>query len=142
MLQFVHSIDSFPRQYLRRGLVNQVVTTLNSIVHVPLPMIFFLVAKRGGHTSLRCACMGACGIDFAEHCNTGIRKLHCGHQPGATCADDHHIEFIIHISILNYSGPSFYAIGTETPNNRMECYQCNRTAEKRPTLRYLRQIAM
>ena len=43
MLKLVDSIDCFLCQNLRCRLVNKVIAPLNRIVHMPLPMIFFLI---------------------------------------------------------------------------------------------------
>src|SRR5579859_2140104 len=55
MFKLIDGIDSFARQDLCRGLVYQVVAPLDGIVHVPFPVVFFLVAQRGCDTPLRCA---------------------------------------------------------------------------------------
>src|SRR5258708_40166828 len=74
MFQFVDGIDSFPRQDLCGGLVSEIITAFDRIIHMPFPVIFFLVAERGGHASLRCAFVGARGGHFTPHGNTGILK--------------------------------------------------------------------
>ncbi len=97
VLQLVDGIDGFACQNLRRRLIDQIVTTLDGIVHVPFPVIFFQVAERGCHTALRCSSMRADGVDFAQNGDTGIRKLHGGHEASASSADDDHIEFSVHM---------------------------------------------
>ncbi len=44
VFQFIHGVDGFACQDLCCRLIDQVVTALDGIVHVPLPVIFFLVA--------------------------------------------------------------------------------------------------
>ena len=53
MFQFIDGIDRFTCQDLSRGLIYQVVAALDSIVHVPLPVVFFHVAQGGRDASLR-----------------------------------------------------------------------------------------
>jgi len=52
MLQFVDGINRFAGEDLGRRLVYQVVATFDGIVHMPFPMVFFLVAQSGGDASL------------------------------------------------------------------------------------------
>src|SRR5258708_27577290 len=108
MFQFVDGIDSFPRQDLCSGLVYEIITAFDRIIHMPFPVIFFLAAERRGHASFRCACVGARGVHFTQHGNTGIWKLHSGHQASTTCADNDHIEFIVHT--CNLVSSSIYTL--------------------------------
>ena len=96
MLQLVYGVDGFACQDFRRGLIDQVVAALDGIVHMPLPVIFFLVAERGCHPSLRRSRVGTCRVYLCQHGYAGVGKLHGGHQARTTGADDHHIEFVIH----------------------------------------------
>ena len=82
MLQFIDGINGLACQNLRRRLVDQVVATLDGIVHVPLPVIFFRVTEGRGHPSLCRPRMGTRRIDFGQHCNTRIWQLHSCHQSG------------------------------------------------------------
>src|SRR5258707_2000716 len=95
MFQFVDGIDSLPRQDLCGGLVYEIITAFDRVIHMPFPVIFFLVAERGGHASLGCACVGARGGHFTQHGNTGIWKLYSGHQATATASANDHHEFIV-----------------------------------------------
>src|SRR5579884_3542607 len=64
MLEFVDGIDGVAGENLGCWLVYQVVAALDGIVHMPFPVIFFLVAERGGATALGRASVRACRIDF------------------------------------------------------------------------------
>src|SRR5579884_2398557 len=64
MLKLVDGVDGVAGKNLGCWLVYQVVAALDGIVHVPFPVIFFLVAKRGGDTALGRASVRACRIDF------------------------------------------------------------------------------
>ena len=96
MFKFIDGIDRLTCQDLSRGLVYQVVTAFDGIVHVPFPMVFFQVAQRGSDTTLGRACVRARGVDFTEHGYAGIGQLHRSHQAGPTGADDDHVKFIVH----------------------------------------------
>jgi hypothetical protein len=80
VFEFVDGVNGFAGQDFRGGLVYQVVTTFDGVVHVPLPMVFFLVAERGSYATLRCSSMGAGGVDFGQDGYAGVGQLHCGHQ--------------------------------------------------------------
>src|SRR5438067_1032853 len=69
MLQLVYGVDGFACQDFRRGLIDQVVAALDGIVHMPLPVIFFLVAECGCHPSLRRSRVGTCRVYFCQHGN-------------------------------------------------------------------------
>src|SRR6266851_6394388 len=102
MLQLVDGIDGVSSQDFRRGLIDQVVATLDGVVHMPFPVIFFHVAQRGRHASLRCTRMRARGVDFREHADAGSRELDRGHQSRTARADDDDIEFMVHSVSSSY----------------------------------------
>jgi hypothetical protein len=52
MLKFIYSINGFTCENLRRRLIYEVVTTLHGIIHMPLPMVLFLIAKCSCHATL------------------------------------------------------------------------------------------
>src|SRR6266699_179827 len=63
MFQFVDGIDSFTGQDFRRWLINEIIATLDGIVHVPLPVVFFHVAQRSSHATLSRASMRTRRVD-------------------------------------------------------------------------------
>ena len=54
-LQLNHCRDRFACKDLSRILVGQVVTTLDGVEHVPLPVVLFNIAECGADTALCCA---------------------------------------------------------------------------------------
>ncbi len=96
VLQIVDRVDGLARQHLGGVLVHQVVATLDGVEHVPLPVVFFLVAQRRRDAALRRAGMRARGIELADDGDAGVvRELHRGHQSRAARADDHHVKLVI-----------------------------------------------
>ena len=96
MLQVVDRVDRLARQHLGGVLVHQVVAALDGVEHVPLPVVFFLVAQRGGDAALRRAGVRAGGIELADDGDAGVvRELHGGHQARAARADDHDIKLVV-----------------------------------------------
>src|SRR5579872_5298470 len=96
MLKLIDSINGLAGQNLRRGLVNEVIAALDGVVHVPLPVVFFLIAERGSDAALCRASVRARRIDFTEDRDARVWQLHCRHQTSPTGADDDHIKFIVH----------------------------------------------
>src|SRR5689334_10564990 len=96
MLQVIDRFDGFACEDLTSILVNQVIATFDGVEHVPLPVVFFQVAQRGGHSALCRACMRARGVELADDRYAGpLRQLHRRHQTRATRADDHNIKLMV-----------------------------------------------
>ena len=53
VLQFDHGIARFFGQHLGGILIDQIIAALHGVVHVPFPVVFFHVAQRCGHATLR-----------------------------------------------------------------------------------------
>ncbi len=96
VLQIVDRVDGLARQHLGGILVRQVVATFDGVEHMPLPVVFFLVAQRRRHAALRRAGVRARGIELADDGDAGVvRELHRGHQARAARADDHDIKLVV-----------------------------------------------
>jgi len=54
-LQLNHRRDRFASEYFSRVLIGQVVATFDGVEHVPLPVVFFHIAKRSADSTLGCA---------------------------------------------------------------------------------------
>ena len=67
VLELDDRLDRLVGQDLRRVLVDQVVAALDGVVHVPLGVVFFLVAERGADAALRGAGMRARRIELRQH---------------------------------------------------------------------------
>ena len=96
VLQVVDRVDRLARQHLGGVLVDQIVAALDGVEHVPLPVVFFLVAQRRGDAALRRAGMRARGVELADDGDAGVvGQLHGRHQARAARADDHHIKLMV-----------------------------------------------
>ena len=96
MLQLVDGIDSLTSQDLCCGLIDKIVAALHGIVHMPLPVILFLVAQSRRYAALSCASVGARRIDLRQHSHASMRQLHCCHQARTTGTHNDNIKFLIH----------------------------------------------
>ncbi len=89
LLQVEDRVDGLLRQDLGGVLVDQVVTALDRVEGVPLPVVLFHVRQRGGHAALRGTRVGAGGVELRQHRGAAaLRRLDGGAHAGATCADD------------------------------------------------------
>ena len=75
MFQFVDGVDGLAGQNFRRRLIDEIVAALDGIVHVPFPMVFFLIAQGGRHATLCRARVRARRIDLAQHGNAGSGQV-------------------------------------------------------------------
>ena len=66
VLELVNRFDGFAAKDFDRVLVGQIVAALDRVKHVPFPVVFFEVAKRGADAALRGAGMGTDGIEFGD----------------------------------------------------------------------------
>src|SRR5947209_1964812 len=66
MLQLIDSINGLASEDFCRRLVNQIAPPLHGIIHMPFPMVLFLIAQRSCHTTLGCTGMGARRVDLRE----------------------------------------------------------------------------
>ncbi len=96
VLEFDHRFDRLARQDFRGVLVDEVVAPLHGVEHVPLPVVFLLVAQGRADSALRGTCVGAgrveLGQDRRRHALSG--KLERRVQAGATRADDERVELV------------------------------------------------
>lgn len=89
LLQVEDRVDGLLRQDLGGVLVDQVVTALDRVEGVPLPVVLLHVGQRGGHAALRGARVGAGGVELREHGGTAaLRRFDRGAHAGAARADD------------------------------------------------------
>lgn len=89
LLQVEDRVDGLLRQDLGGVLVDQVVTALDRVEGVPLPVVLLHVRERGGHTALRGARVGAGRVELGQHRGpAALRRLDGGAHAGATRADD------------------------------------------------------
>src|SRR3954451_4142564 len=96
VLELDDRFDGFPGQDLRRVLVNQVVATFDGVVHVPFPVILFLVAERRADAALRGAGMGARRVQLGQHrtLDATARELERRPQTGASRAHDYRLVLV------------------------------------------------
>jgi hypothetical protein len=95
LLQVEDGVDGLPAHDLRRVLVDQVVTTLDGVEGVPLPVVFLDVGQRGAHAALRRPGVRAGGIELGEHGGAGARAgLNGRAHAGAARSDDHHVVLV------------------------------------------------
>jgi hypothetical protein len=96
MLQLDDRVDRLARQHLRRILIGQIVATLNSVEHVPFPVIFLGVAERGADAALGRPGVRPGGVQLRDDGDIGDPgELHGGHQAGPARTDDYHIVLVI-----------------------------------------------
>ncbi|CCK27925.1 hypothetical protein BN159_3546 [Streptomyces davaonensis JCM 4913] len=89
LLQVEDRVDGLLRQDLRGVLVDQVVTALDRVEGVPLPVVLLHVGQRRGHAALRGARVGAGGVELGQHGGAAaLRRLDRGAHAGAARADD------------------------------------------------------
>src|SRR5262249_12111893 len=94
MLELVHDLFRLAAHELDRVLVADVVGALDRVVHVPVPVVFFQVAKRGGYSALGGNRMRPGREHFGEHRHLEVRagELERSAQPGTAPADDHRVK--------------------------------------------------
>src|SRR5690606_18400747 len=103
LLQVEHRVDGFLRHDLGGVLVGEVVTTLDGVEGVPLPVVLFDVGQCRAHTTLGGTRVGACRVELGEHRGAGALTGfdRCAHTRAAR-SDDHHVVFVeLHISSLS-----------------------------------------
>ncbi len=91
VLELDDGLDSLVRQDLGRVLVDQVVATLDRVVHVPLGVVFLLVPECGADAALGGAGVGAGRVQLGQHrrLDVAARELERSPEPGAAGTDDH-----------------------------------------------------
>ena len=77
VLQIVHRLDRFAREDLRSVLVNKIVAAFDGVVHVPFPIVFFLVSKACRYSTLCSHRMGTCNMYFADDGNSALLFRRC-----------------------------------------------------------------
>ena len=107
VLEFEHRVDRLAGQHFGRVLIDEVVATLDGVEHVPLPVVFFDIAQRGGDAALRGAGVRARRIEFADDGDIGLaRHLDRGHQSRAASPDDDRIKSVICHGESSFNDPS------------------------------------
>ena len=98
MFKFNNRWDSFAAHVFNGVLVTQPVRPLHGVIHVPAPIIFAHIAKRGANAALCCDRVAACREDLGDAGGLQPRRAHAesGAQPGATSAHHHHIIGMVH----------------------------------------------
>ena len=95
LLQVQHRVDGLLGHDLGGVLVHQVVTALDGVERVPLPVVLLDVGQRGAHAALRRARVGPrrveLGDDGRAHARRGLQgRAHAG----AARADDHDVVLV------------------------------------------------
>jgi hypothetical protein len=118
MFQLIDPPGSILDHDLRDILVAEVITPLDRIEEMPLPVIFFLVAQGRRDPPLGSAGMGTSGVNFADDGYIGlVRAFHSRSQPGQPCSHDDNVMLRNHNSRLSpamdlqafsFSLPYFY----------------------------------
>lgn len=86
LLQVEDRVDGLLREDLGGVLVDQVVTALDRVEGVPLPVVLLHVGQRGGHAALRRAGVGAGGVELRQDRGAAaLRRLDRGAHTGAAC---------------------------------------------------------
>ena len=112
LLQVEHRVDGLLAHDLDRVLVGQVVTALDGVEGVPLPVVLFDVGQRGAHATLRRAGVAARRIELGQHRGAHPRTgLDRGAHAGAAGADD---DDVVAMFLNHYSTPMFASNVTST----------------------------
>ena len=100
LLQVEDRLDGLLGHDLGGVLVDQVVTALDGVERVPLPVVLLDVGQGGAHAALRRAGVGARGVELADHGGAHARRrLERGPHPGPARADDHDVVLMgLHVS--------------------------------------------
>src|SRR5699024_2138698 len=69
--QVEHRVDGLLGHHLGGVLVHQVVTALDGVVGVPLPVVLLDVGQGGAHAALGRAGVGTGGVDLGDHRGPG-----------------------------------------------------------------------
>jgi hypothetical protein len=90
VLELDHGLDRLAGQDLGGVLVDEVVTALDGVVHVPLPVVLLEIAEGGAHAALGGAGVGAGRIELRQDggIDPGLGQLHGGPQAGTAGPDD------------------------------------------------------
>src|SRR5690606_23574368 len=102
-------------------LIAEPVRPLDGIEHMPLPVVFSHIAKRGGNTALRCNRMRACREDLgnAGRLEARFGHAHGGAQTGTASTDDNNIIGMVNNGISRSHGMSLsLKRDTENGENR------------------------
>ncbi len=108
LLQVEDGVDGLLRQDLGGVLVDQVVTALDRVEGVPLPVVLLHVRQRGGHAALRGARVGAGRVELGQDRGAAaLGRLDGGPHTGATGADDDGVVLVdLHQENTSVPGPS------------------------------------
>ena len=74
LLQVEDRVDGLLGHDLGGVLVDQVVTALDGVERVPLPVVLLDVGQRGAHAALRRAGVGAGGVELGDHGGAAARR--------------------------------------------------------------------
>ena len=98
MFKLDHRRDGFAAHIFDGVLIPQPVRPLHGVIHVPAPIIFAHIAKRGANAALGCDRVATCREDLGDAGGLQPRRPHAesGAQPGATSAHHHHIIGMVH----------------------------------------------
>ena len=111
LLEIEDGVDGFLRHHLGGVLVHEVVTALDGVERVPLPVVLLDVGEGRAHAALGRAGVGTRGVDLGE--DGGVRALtglDGRAHARAAGADDHHV-VLVHL----HSGLSFWVSVTRRP---------------------------
>ncbi len=96
VLEVDDGVDRLLGEDLRGILIDQVVTALDGVEGVPLPVVLLDVREGCGHAALRRAGVGASGVELGDHGGAGVRSGLDGRaHPGAAGAHDHDVELVV-----------------------------------------------
>ncbi len=122
LLQVEDGVDGLLRQDLGGVLVDQVVTALDRVEGVPLPVVLLHVGERGGHAALRGAGVGAGGVELREHGgaaalrSTSMAALHAG----AAGADDDGVVLVVVDAVDDLPVSNLTAVREPSPSECRE----------------------
>mmetsp|Transcript_12168 Transcript_12168/g.17734 ORF Transcript_12168/g.17734 Transcript_12168/m.17734 type:complete len:264 (+) Transcript_12168:750-1541(+) len=103
LLQFQHSLGGLTTHVMNGILVTQPIASLDSIIHMPAPIIFVHVSKGGIDSSLGCHGVGTGGEEFGdaggfESC---FRETHGGTEACSSGSNDDGIVFMVDNCVIS-----------------------------------------
>src|SRR5215217_3189469 len=123
MLELEHCVDRFAGEDFRGILIDEVITALDGVEHVPFPPVRFGVAEGGGNPALRRAGVRTGWIELANDGGIGFSgQLDGSHEPGASGADYDRIEAMIrHVEYLRWPHQTIEIIAARAPSLDFSC---------------------
>src|SRR5690606_26230585 len=102
VLEVDDRVDGLLGENLGGILDDEIVTTLDGVEGVPLPVVFLDVREGSSHAALRSTRVGSRRVELGDHGRAGLGPSLDGRtHPGAASADDNHVELVVVHAVLD-----------------------------------------